>query len=744
VNSYYRYGALIIGVIVVLVIGFLPLTSVVVDQWSRRDVELRSRLVFNSIQDQIQSDILRKDDSAVSKLFDRLADDERLVGIMYCDDSDNLLIQTKSLGNDVACKALARSDRPNFSTINHAGRRLYIATFPISAGDTKGHVAILHDLSFIEARAAEVRFYWVLGIVGVGLAISLLAAALMFFLLRQWLASARQTILDARKGGTLRDSNGTPPILGAEIQKLVRDLKSDAATGGEAPIQVDWSPETLRKLIEEELPDVQVIAVSNREPYIHNKNGDTITVQTPASGLVTALEPVMRACGGTWVAHGSGTADRETVDRHDRVQVPPDDPAYLLRRIWLSDDEQDGYYYGMANEGLWPLCHISFVRPSFREANWVTYQEVNERFADAVEQEARVPDPIVLVQDYHFATLPAMIRKRLPRATIITFWHIPWPNSETFGICPWREEIIRGLLGSSILGFHTRFHCNNFLETVDRFIESRIDRENASVTLEEHECLIRPYPISIDWPPAAMKAQKPVPECRRIVRERLGIDQNAHLAIGVERFDYTKGVVDRMHAVDDFLTRHPEWIGRFVLVQVAAPTRTKLDSYRKLQDEAVLLAEAINEKHGSDTYKPIILVIRHHEPAEVFELFRAADVCVVSSLHDGMNLVAKEFVAARDDDQGVLILSQFAGASRELQAALLINPYDAYGTAEAFQQALTMPEDQQRERMQLMRTLVRERNVYRWAAQMLVEASRLRNRQRILEPMQEGRPGSGA
>lgn len=737
-SSYYRYGALIIGVIVVLLVGLLPLTSLVVDQWSRRDVELRSRLVFSSIQDQLQSDIARRDDTAVLKLFDRLTEDERLVGIMYCDEQDQLRYETKSLGKDVACQALARSDRPNFSTINHAGRRLYIATFPITAGGGRGHVAILHDLSFIEARAAEVRLYWVLAIVGVGIAISLLAAALMFFLLRQWLASARQTILDARKGGPMRNSNGTPPILGAEIQKLVRDLKSDATTG-ETQIQVDWSPETLRRLIEEELPNVQVIAVSNREPYIHNKDGEVVTVQTPASGLVTALEPVMRACGGTWVAHGSGSADRETVDRHDRVQVPPDDPAYSLRRVWLSDDEQDGYYYGMANEGLWPLCHISFVRPSFREANWVTYQEVNERFADAVAQEARVPDPIILVQDYHFATLPGMIRKRLPRATIITFWHIPWPNSETFGICPWREEIIHGLLGSSILGFHTRFHCNNFLETVDRFIESRIDRENASVTLEEHECLIRPYPISIDWPPAAMKAQKPVPECRQIVRERLGIHQDTHLAIGVERFDYTKGVVDRMHAVDDFLTRHPEWIGRFSLVQVAAPTRTKLDSYRKLQDEAVLLAEAINEKHGTDGYKPIILIIRHHEPAEVFELFRAADVCVVSSLHDGMNLVAKEFVAARDDDQGVLILSQFAGASRELSAALLINPYDAYGTAEAFQQALTMSEEQQRERMQLMRSLVRDRNVFRWAAQMLVEASRLRNRQRILEPLQEGR-----
>jgi len=742
VSPYLRYGALILGVFVLLVFGFMPLTSLVIDQWSRRDIELRSRLVFSSMRDQVTEALAKNDGESLSKLFNRLAEDERLLAVTYCDENGMKRFPSKNFPQNISCNDLAHGDRPIFSTITNDGRQIYVAAFPLSSDARKGHLAILHDLSFVDRRAREVRFYWVLAIFVVGVGISLLAAAFMFLLLRQWLTSVRQTLLDARKGTLPPNGNGAPPILGAEIQRLVRDLKANRQSP-DASIQIDWSPETLQKLIAEELPGTQVIAVSNREPYIHNKTEDGVSLQIPASGLVTALEPVMRACGGTWIAHGSGTADKETVDRDDRIPVPPDEPSYTLRRIWLTDDEQDGYYYGMANEGLWPLCHISFVRPSFRESNWTIYQQVNERFADAVEAEARVPDPIVLVQDYHFATLPAMIRKRLPRATIITFWHIPWPNSETFGICPWREDIIRGLLGSSILGFHTRFHCNNFLETVDRFIESRIDRENASVTLEEHESLIRPYPISIDWPPAAMKGQKPVEDCRRIVREKLGIGRNVRIAIGVERFDYTKGVLDRMHAVDDFLTRHPEWIGRFVLVQVAAPTRTKLDSYRRLQEEAIELAGIINEKHGDESYQPIMLIIRHHEPREVFELFRAADICVVSSLHDGMNLVAKEFVAARDDDEGVLILSQFAGASRELAAALLINPYDSYGTAEIFQQALTMPVEQQRERMQLMRSQVREKNVYRWAAQMLVDASRLRSHQRILDLAQETRSGGG-
>jgi trehalose 6-phosphate synthase len=411
--------------------------------------------------------------------------------------------------------------------------------------------------------------------------------------------------------------------------------------------------------------------------------------------------------------------------------VPPSAPAYTLRRIWLSEEEQEGYYYGFANEGLWPLCHIAFIRPVFREQDWQYYVKVNERFADAVVQEATQDDPIVLVQDYHFALLPRLIRDRLPRATIVTFWHIPWPNSETFSICPWREEIIDGLLGSTILGFHTQFHCNNFLESADRFMESRIDRERVSVTTSGLETLVRPYPISIEWPPAALEAQPPVAECRALVRERYGLSADTKLLVGIERFDYTKGILDRMRALDDLLIREPGWKGKLVFIQAAAPTRTRLDNYSTLQDEGLDLANEINARHGEGDYRPILLNVRHHSPDEVYELFRAADACIVSSLHDGMNLVAKEFVASRDDEQGVLILSSFAGASRELSEALIVNPYDTTAMADALQRALTMPEREQRDRMRLMRELIRERNVYRWAAQMLLDAARLRKRDRV-------------
>jgi trehalose 6-phosphate synthase len=512
--------------------------------------------------------------------------------------------------------------------------------------------------------------------------------------------------------------------------RLLRYCPADQKDSGS--IQVQWTPHTLQRLLDERLPGIEVIAISNREPYIHNCDHDSVLLQTPASGLVAALEPVMRACGGTWIAHGSGSADRETVDEYDRIRVPPAAPVYTLRRVWLSEEEQDGYYYGLANEGLWPLCHVAFVRPTFRQDDWHQYVAVNRRFADIVVEETSQDDPIVLVHDYHFALLPRMIRNRLPHATILTFWHIPWPNSETFGICPWREQVIKGLLGSSILGFHTQFHCNNFLEATDRFMESRIDREYGSVTLGGHETIIRPYPISIEWPPSALAAQPPVAQCRQAIMQRYGLPPDARIAVGIERFDYTKGILDRMRAIDDLLMRRPVWKGRLVFIQAAAPSRSKLDTYSALQRDACQAAEEINARHGQGAYKPILLVLRHHEPHEVFELFRAADVCIVSSLHDGMNLVAKEFAASRDDEQGVLILSTFAGASRELSEALMVNPYDTFAVAETIERALTMSPSEQRERMRMMRDLVRVRNVYRWAGQMLLDAARLRSQERIV------------
>ena len=439
----------------------------------------------------------------------------------------------------------------------------------------------------------------------------------------------------------------------------------------------------------------------------------------------------MRACSGTWIAHGSGSADRETVDRNDRVAVPPEKPAYSIRRIWLSKEEEAGYYAGFANEGLWPLCHIAHVRPTFRSSDWEYYRKVNARFADAVVAEAKTKDPVVLVQDYHFALLPRLIRNRLPDATILTFWHIPWPNPEAFAICPWRNELLDGMLGSSILGFHTQFHCNNFLDTVDRLLEARVDREAFTISFGGRPTAVHRYPISIEWPPAPLATAKPVAEARRAVRERLQLPANHRLGIGIDRLDYTKGIMERFNAVARLLELEPRWRGRFTFVQIAAPSRATIDDYRDYAARVTALAAQINARYPDATYPPIVLLAEHHEPEAVYEHHRAADLCFVSSLHDGMNLVAKEFVAARDDEQGVLILSQFAGASRELPEALIVNPYDADQCAAALHLALTMPEADQRERMRFMRGVVREFNVYRWAGRMLLDAAVMRQRGRI-------------
>jgi trehalose 6-phosphate synthase len=432
-----------------------------------------------------------------------------------------------------------------------------------------------------------------------------------------------------------------------------------------------------------------------------------------------------------WVAHGSGSADRDVVDERSRVGVPPGEDAYTLRRVWLTHEEERGYYYGFANEGLWPLCHLAHARPIFRSDDWNHYKTVNARFADAVCEEVDSDDPIILVQDYHFALAPRLIRARLPRATVITFWHIPWPNAEHFGICPWREEILDGMLGSSILGFHTQFHCNNFIDSVDRYLESRIDREQNAVIQQGRSTLVRPYPISVEWPVHWLKDLPDPAGCRASVREELKLPPDALLGVGVDRLDYTKGIEERFLAVERLLELHPEYRGRFTFVQLAAPSRVEIDRYGQLGEAVVGLVDRINDRFAKGSYRPIILRRAHHEPPTVYRYYRAADLCYVSSLHDGMNLVAKEFVAARDDERGVLVLSQFTGAARELAEALVVNPYDLDQASAALATALAMAPDEQRERMRAMRAFLAEFNVYRWAGRMLLDAARLRQRDRL-------------
>jgi trehalose 6-phosphate synthase len=399
--------------------------------------------------------------------------------------------------------------------------------------------------------------------------------------------------------------------------------------------------------------------------------------------------------------------------------------------VWLSDEEEAGYYYGFSNEGLWPLCHLADARPAFRAEDYEHYRNVNRKFANAVCEEVDSDDPIILVQDYHFALAPKMIRDRLPRATILSFWHIPWPNAERLGICPWGEELLSGLLGSSIVGFQTQQHCNNFIDSVDAFMESRIDREARAVVQGPRRTLVRAYPISIEWPVHWLESMLPVAECKSAVFGELGVPEGTLLGVGVDRLDYTKGIEERLLAVDALLTRHPEFRGRFVFAQLAAPSRTKIARYLELNERVEALVRQINEKWARDEYRPIFLKRAHHEPATVFRYFRAADLCYVSSLHDGMNLVAKEFVAARDDEAGVLVLSQFTGAARDLTEALVVNPYDLTEAGDAMAAALKMPLDEQKERMRSMRRVVSEFNVYRWAGRMLIDASELRRRERM-------------
>ncbi len=702
--------------------------------WAERDLRARARLVLSGSRESLVRHLASGDAHGIRTLLDALVRDERLIAAAVC----NARLHTVASVGPVPTKARCEAREEPASelaagldeTVRVAGGDVHVSLVPVQDGErTLGYLELAHDLSFVERRASTTRqaLFVAFGLVGFAAAVATLLTAR--FSRRSWTAELRQVLPRLLRGGD-GAAKGTPhdfgPVL-ADVRELVSSLATEEATQGGR-----WTAERLRSVLERSLGGEGVVAVANREPYLHVRGEDgTVRVMHPASGLVTAMEPVMRACSGTWVAHGSGSADREAVDRNDRVRVPPGEDAYTLRRVWLETEVERGYYYGFANEGLWPLCHLADARPEFRAADWEHYQQANRLFAQAVLEEVEGGDPIVLVQDYHFAPLPRMIRRRLPRATVITFWHIPWPSAERFAICPWDKELLEGLLGSSILGFHTQAHCNNFLETVDRTLEARIDRERQSVVVGGRETLVRAYPISVEWPSRWLERVPPVPQCRAAVRSGLGLPADARIGLGVDRLDYTKGIVERLLAVERLLERRPDLVGRFWFVQVAAPSRTLIDRYRLLGEEVERLTARINLRFARDGRGPVVLLHAHHDAEEVFRLYRAADLCYVSSLHDGMNLVAKEFVSARDDLRGVLVLSRFTGAARELTEALLVNPYDLEAASAALAAALDMSEDEQEDRMRSMRTLLAELNVFRWAGRMLLDATRLRRQDRL-------------
>jgi alpha,alpha-trehalose-phosphate synthase [UDP-forming] len=723
--------------------GVVPLVDELTLKWFVRDLEIRKNLIANAVQEPLVE--LLNDKSRdkvrlqrVQDFFTRILQDERLFALGFCDAAGKLVYRTPTLPPDVQCRAAGMPVEDAGRVVKRGGSALHVGASPLRVdGQRIGELLIVHDMSFIERRSGDTKLYIIYLFGAIGAVIALITVIIAELSWRGWMAGIKALIRGQSLALSPEPKSRELRPIARDLEAMVRELEAERRMRDES--QISWTPENLRGILREDLKGDEILIVSNREPYIHVRNGGRIEVQRPASGLVSAMEPVMRACSGTWIAHGSGGADRETVDAQDHVMVPPEKPAYRIRRVWLSKEEEAGYYYGFANEGLWPLCHIAHTRPVFRASDWQHYRVVNQRFAQAVVQESRTADPIVLVQDYHFALLPRMIRERLPQATIITFWHIPWPNPEAFGVCPWRTELLEGLLGSSILGFHTQFHCNNFFDTVDRTLEARIDRETSTISFGGDATEVRRYPISIEWPPAALAAQKPVAECRAEALASLGLDPAVKLGIGVDRLDYTKGILERFAAVERLLELEPHWVGRFAFVQIAAPSRSSIEEYQSLEARVKAAAQRINDRFGSKGYEPIVLKIEHHDADKVYAWYRAADVCCVTSLHDGMNLVAKEYVAARDDERGALILSQFTGAARELSEALIVNPYDTEQCAAALRVALAMPPDEQRQRMRSMRSLIQEFNVYRWAGRMLLDATRVRNRRRVLAKRDDSR-----
>ena len=476
-----------------------------------------------------------------------------------------------------------------------------------------------------------------------------------------------------------------------------------------------WDKDSLYQLVQAKLGDYLFLIVSNREPYIHNLS-DTgeITCNRPVSGLTEALDPVMRASGGTWIAHGSGDADRKVVDSNNRLAVPPEKPEYTLRRVWLAEEEIKGFYLGFANEALWPICHVTFTPPMFRESDWNTYQKVNQIFADVVLREIGNRKAMVLVQDYHFALLPRLIKEKKPEITVGQFWHIPWPPHELFRTCPWQEEILDGLLGNDLLGFHVPSFCRNFMDTVERSLEVKVDRSKSAVTCRGKTTLVQPFPISVDFDSLSQNAGT-----GEVEREMESLRRKFNLAgkyvgVGMDRTDYTKGIPERLQALDRFFENYPSYRDKVVFIQAGMPSRTQLESYQNLNRRINDLAHGINESYGTASWKPVIMIAKQLSHTTLAALRRLANFCVVSSLHDGMNLVAKEYVSSRIDGDGVLILSKFTGAASEMKEALLINPYDTGEFAGKIKEALEMPEAERRRRIKALRETIAGNNIYRW------------------------------
>jgi len=701
------------------------------------DLERRAWLVSEGLKEAVSPLVTKGPSKRLDRIAEKISSNKEVFGVIIYNPSGNITTASREIKNilpeklDIIFEKF-EGDSGKGSYQSFSGQSLYLYAVPLlgDEGERIGTIVVFMEASYIEKYLTDIWYRNFFRLLANALLITIVTLLVIRWSVTGPIAKMAEWMREVRKG-SIKDIFSIPkgdifsPI-SDEISKLAKGLamaRAEAEEEAKLRQQAEsiWTRERLKEHVKAKIAERKLIVVANREPFMHIKKGKVIEWISPASGLVTALDPILRACGGLWVAHGAGSADKETVDRRNIIRVPPDSPQYDLKRVWLTREEEQGYYYGFANEGLWPLCHIAHARPVFRIDDWARYQEVNLKFARVIEEELN-SDAFIFVQDYHFSLLPRIVKERNLQTKIALFWHIPWPNPEAFGICPWKREIIHGMLGADLIGFHTQFHCNNFLETVDRTLECRTDWEHFSTTRTDHTTFVKPFPISVDMSPQPFNQEPPTKE---ELLKNLGL-KAAILGIGVDRADYTKGIVERFRAVERFLDKNPEYRGMFIFVQVAAPSREHIKRYQDFLTEITAEANRINWKFQSGGWRPIVLIKEHLSHAAIEPYYRRADLCMVTSLHDGMNLVAKEFVASREDEQGVLILSTFTGASRELRDALLVNPYDIEQMADMIKAAIEMDAEEQRLRMKRMRNITRENNVYKWAADIISELSRIR------------------
>ena len=705
------------------------------------DLKRKAKAVAESMELAVKYVLSNNDLRSAKSLVERFQARERLQGCAVYDNQGNIVAITERFEewkekDKPYVKEILENKTPRGELEAFKQYSVYSYVLPVVDDDNKllGLVEVIYDTSYVFAMLAElwrrISITLIIMVIAIGL-IALLIQRQIFILpvkrLTQWFHYFQKGEIDSQHPIKEKGELGK---LASEVEQVALSLRIARRTlSGEASVRLEkeeiWTEAKLKNLVQAKLGENAFFVVSNREPYMHviDEPSAKANCIRPASGVVTAIHPILCACGGMWIAHGSGNADRKFVNSKDKLGVPPEDNRYILKRVWLTKEEEEGYYYGFSNEGLWPLCHNTHTRPVFRESDWQMYKKVNLKFAESVIAELPAKSPFIFIQDYHFTLLAKLIKERRPDATIALFWHIPWPTPESFSICPYQREILDGMLGCDLIGFHVQNHCNNFLDTANRLLESRVDTEKFSVVRANKETFIRAFPISVDVNGPGLKIE-PGREIERLKKE-LELEGKI-VGVGVERIDYTKGIIERISAIDRFLEKYPDYKKKFVFIQLAAPSRTHIKRYHDLMGEIDELVEKTNWKHGDGAWKPVIYLKRHFSADEIGPYYQLADFCIVSSLHDGMNLVAKEYIAAKKDLSGALILSQFTGASRELNEAILINPYSIEEFADSIKLAMDMPPEEKKRRMDSLRRVISENNIYRWAANIISELTNLK------------------